>query len=1119
MTTAFAPRILANAAGLRISLNANGSVQRIDHDTVMLNLYLGSEVESGPANIYLRIAGAVPTAVPLLGPRSPSLIEDLATGFAVHGSWHTLDYRVVLVLAPTTLTWCWQITLKNTGAAPVTCDLVLAQDLGLAHYGFIRTNEFFVSQYLDHTPLMHPRYGRVVAVRQNLAIGGRHPWCAFGALGGGASYATDALQFHGLAGRRGALPQALIDGLPDCRLQHEHALVALADTPLTLAPGQRSSRGFFACFAPDHPTATGADDVALIDAALASAATWLQPSAPAPRAAAPATTLFTSAPLFACTPWHEADVAAHYGTLQLPEYHAGQLFAGFASGDTHIVLAAKELAVQRAHAQILRSGAALVPDEAALTTTVWMGGMFNSMLTQGHVGINRLLSSSRGYLGLFRAPGQRIFIDYGDGWQLLDLPSAWACAPGAVRWHYANAACALEISTIAQADTHAIDVRIVVTRGQPARFLCTQHIALDDDDAGRGLPLEYRVDAHGVYLHPQAQSALGTRFGRRGFRIAPHGDTTFMRCSGAECLFSDQQAHGESFLCIELAATRAAGMTLTGDLLDAAAIAPELLATTANLCAELVLTLPTDSPARADLARWSAILPWFADNALVHYLAPRGLEQFTGGGWGTRDICQGPLELLLALGQLAPARDLLLRVFGAQNSAGDWPQWFSFFERERHIRASDAHGDIVFWPLLALARYLETSGDAGLLDAVVPFYSAADAAPASANVWAHAERALAYIRTQIIGDTALVAYGHGDWNDSMQPADPRLREELCSSWTVTLHHLMLTTLAGALERCGRAGPVADLRAWAATVGAAFQDLLVIDEVVPGYAHFHANGQRDYLLHPRDALTGVQYSLLPLPHALLTGLLNPDQAAHHLQLIRTHLTGPDGARLFDRPLRYRGGVEHLFQRAETAAFFGREIGLMYTHAHLRYAEALALVGRAEEFFAALNLVNPIDLDQRLPGATPRQANCYYSSSDAAFPDRYAAYANYAQIAASGMAFDGGWRVYSSGPGLAIAILVRCLFGLRRAGAGLIIDPVLPRALDGLTVTYPIDGLPCRFSYRVGAYGYGVRSVHLNGIEVSGVRLANPYRTGGVEIALAPLRPLLAQARNEWLITLE
>ena len=34
------------------------------------------------------------------------------------------------------------------------------------------------------------------------------------------------------------------------------------------------------------------------------------------------------------------------------------------------------------------------------------------------------------------------------------------------------------------------------------------------------------------------------------------------------------------------------------------------------------------------------------------------------------------------------------------------------------------------------------------------------------------------------------------------------------------------------------------------------------------------------------------------------------------------------------------IYKIFRRAESAAFFGREIGLMYVHAHLRYGEALA-----------------------------------------------------------------------------------------------------------------------------------------------------------------------------------
>jgi hypothetical protein len=95
------------------------------------------------------------------------------------------------------------------------------------------------------------------------------------------------------------------------------------------------------------------------------------------------------------------------------------------------------------------------------------------------------------------------------------------------------------------------------------------------------------------------------------------------------------------------------------------------------------------------------LLPWLAHDALVHYLAPRGLEQYSGGGWGTRDVCQGPVELLLALGRPAPVRDVLLRVYRNQNPDGDWPQWFMFFERERGIRPGDSHGDVVFWPLLA----------------------------------------------------------------------------------------------------------------------------------------------------------------------------------------------------------------------------------------------------------------------------------------------------------------------------------------------------------------------------------------------------------------------------------
>ncbi len=208
----------------------------------------------------------------------------------------------------------------------------------------------------------------------------------------------------------------------------------------------------------------------------------------------------------------------------------------------------------------------------------------------------------------------------------------------------------------------------------------------------------------------------------------PAANTRFERIGGAELLFPEGDA-ALPFVCIASAALApgeaAFGLRLCG----------RLLADVSSTCDALLLpawTLPANSPQAAAASRLA---------------------------------------------------DLLARVFAAQNADGDWPQWFIFFERERHGRADDSHGDVVFWPLLGLARYLLASGDASLLDLILPVYTKAGVTPEQASVWQHVERALAVIAGRHIEGTALVAYGHGDWNDSLQPADPALRERLCSAWT------------------------------------------------------------------------------------------------------------------------------------------------------------------------------------------------------------------------------------------------------------------------------------------------------------------------------------------------
>ena len=249
---------------------------------------------------------------------------------------------------------------------------------------------------------------------------------------------------------------------------------------------------------------------------------------------------------------------------------------------------------------------------------------------------------------------------------------------------------------------------------------------------------------------------------------------------------------------------------------------------------------------------------------------------------------------------------------------------------------------------------------------------------------------VATVCERFIPGTKLIRYGEGDWNDSLQPADPKLRDIMVSSWTVALLYQQIKRYAEVLRRARRGEEALPLDILAEEMRRDFNRHLIADGTVAGYAIFEPGHDRpELLLHPSDRRTGLSYSLLPMKRSILSGLFTKEQTQHHLDIIRRHLLFPDGARLMDRPVTYRGGPERIFRRAESAANFGREIGLMYTHAHLRYGEAMAGLGDADALWDALIKVNPIAVTEHLGHATLRQRNAYFSSSDAAFPDRYKA----------------------------------------------------------------------------------------------------------------------------------
>jgi cellobiose phosphorylase len=295
----------------------------------------------------------------------------------------------------------------------------------------------------------------------------------------------------------------------------------------------------------------------------------------------------------------------------------------------------------------------------------------------------------------------------------------------------------------------------------------------------------------------------------------------------------------------------------------------------------------------------------------------------------------------------------------------------------------------------------------------------------------------------------------------------------------------------------------------------FQRTLMPDGLVAGFAVFGPRSDHvdEYLLHPRDKTTGIHYRLISMSRGILSGIFSPAQAEHHLDLVRQHLLAPDGARLMDRPTRYQGGRETVFRRSESASFFGREIGLQYTHAHLRYAEALATMGRADELLQALLTANPIAVTEVVKNARMRQRNCYFSSSDAAFTDRYQASESYDKVRTGEIPVDGGWRIYSSGPGIYTNLVVRHLFGLRRFFDFVEFDPVLPRKFVEVCCDTVHESRKVRYRFLAVENSSGSAPISINGMPIAScIRAKNAYRPAGIRILRSEFQRALNLPEN-------
>jgi len=706
-------------------------------------------------------------------------------------------------------------------------------------------------------------------------------------------------------------------------------------------------------------------------------------------------------------------------------------------------------------------------------------------------------------------------------WRQLGVPSAFALTPGDARWIYRLEGGVVEARVWCSSRQAVAFLELRVTEGVPREFLVTHQLALGANEFDQTGEVRLRHEAGWLScgLDPDSLTAKGFPGLCFAIAAAEPGDVTAI--GGDELLYLDGVRRAGPYAVVQTRAVTRCTVLLLGSLAGTAAL-PAAVAAARQECAEgranaRALAAPVRLRGGADSAvtRIDEILPWFSHNAGIHFSAPHGLEQYGGAAWGVRDVCQGSVEWLLACSDFPTVRRVLATVFAQQYPHdGGWPQWF-MHPPFQTIQQKQSHGDVCLWPVKALCDYVEATNDLAFLEQVIGYTDPATFEPTGPHetLWAHCDRVLAQCQARFVRGTALLNYGDGDWDDTLQPADQEMSIRMVSAWTVALAYQTFRQFVEVCRRAGEAVRAARLEALLERMRADFHEYLMPGGTVAGFMVHEEDGAWRPLLHPTDRVTGIRYRLLPMTRAVLAELFTGDEARRHLDIVARELRFADGVRLMSEPVPYHGGCMRLFKRAETAANVGREIGLQYVHAHLRYAEAMAKTGDAEALWWALQVVNPVGLTEVVPEAVPRQSNVYFSSSDADFADRLEAAARWNELRTGRIAMRAGWRLYSSGPGLFLHKVRMCLLGVRESFGDVVFDPMLPRRLDGLIAHLQLVERPVEVRYRVRGANLAATGIAVNGVRLSPTaRESNPYRAGGWRVPAEVLSALLSHERN-------